>query len=226
MVRRSVSAISTLPKPGECDAKRHLVVDPAVARAFQRHEVLDARQSVSNAVDGLDVVGVSADDLRAAVVDDVLEVIREQPIIDRHQYRADLRDRIIRLQMGVRVRGDVGHPIALSDSEGLQRRRPAIAAFQELCVGQSQIPIDDRFALGVEPACASSELHGGQGNFHNATFLQCADGRGVSATSDNCVIHVSSTRANYPAPARISPQGGLYVNPLGGYLPILVFCNG
>ena len=141
--------------------------------------MLNAGQPVSNAVDGLDVVGVSANDLRAAVVDDVLEIIRDQPIVDRHQDRADLRDRIVRFQVGVGVRGDVGHPIALADSEGLQRRRPAIAAVEELRIRQSQFPIDDRFALGVEPACASSELHGGQGDFHNATSFcePMAEGR-------------------------------------------------
>ena len=174
---------------GRMRPKRRFVIDPAVTRAFQRHEVFDASQSVANAVDGLDVVSVSAYDLRPAVVDDVLEVIWEQPIVDRHQYRADLRNRVICLQVGVRVRGDVGDSIALSDSEGLERRRPAVAAFQELCVGQPQISIDDRFALAVEPSCTPGELQGSQGNFHKAVFLQCVDGRGVSATSDT----VSST---------------------------------
>ena len=58
---------------------------------------------------------MGADDLRTTVVDDVFEIVRNEPIVDWYQNRADLRDRIVPLQMRVRVRGNVSDPIAPPD---------------------------------------------------------------------------------------------------------------
>ena len=56
--------------------ERRLVVDPALARAFQRDEVLDTPDLAADALNGLDIVTMRADDLRAAMVDDVLKIVR------------------------------------------------------------------------------------------------------------------------------------------------------
>ena len=56
-----------------------------------------------------------ADDLRAAVRDQEAEVAGNQAVVDRHQHRADLRDGVERLELGVRVWRDIGHPVALPD---------------------------------------------------------------------------------------------------------------
>jgi hypothetical protein len=73
-----------------------------------------------------------------------LKIVWGQSIIDRHQDRTDMRNRVVCLRMSVRVWGNVGDTIAFSDIEGLESRRPPVAAFQELCVGESQIPVNDR----------------------------------------------------------------------------------
>jgi hypothetical protein len=139
------------------------VVDPAGARTFQRHEVFDAGQPIPNTVDGFKVIRVSTYDLRVEVIDDVLEIFREEPIIYRNQYRADLRDCVVSLQMRVCIRGDAGDPIALSHAEGLQRRPPAIAAIQELSVGQAQISVGDRFPFGAERRARRANSMGSRG---------------------------------------------------------------
>jgi hypothetical protein len=107
---------------GCCCRQPRLVVDPAIAGALESHEVLDARQAAANGVDRRDVVGVGANDLGAAVIDDVCELIGDQSIVDRHQHRADLGHRVVRLQVCVRVGRDVGDPVSLPDAELLQRR--------------------------------------------------------------------------------------------------------
>ena len=153
-------------EPGLVTGERRLVVDPALGRPFQRNEVLDTLQLAANALDGLDVVAVRADDLRAAMVDDVVEIVGQQAIVDRHQHRADLRHGVVGFEMRVRIGGDVGDAIALPDAHRLQGRRPAVAALEELRVGQSQVAIDDGLAVGIEPTGASREFHRRQRDFH------------------------------------------------------------
>ena len=55
------------------------------------------------------------------MVDDVLEIVRRQPIVDRYQHGADLRDGVIRFQMRVGIGRDIGDPVAVPDAEGLKR---------------------------------------------------------------------------------------------------------
>ena len=89
-----------------------------------------------------------------------------EPVVDRHQHRADLRHGVERLELRVRVRRDVRHPVAWLHAEPLQRRRPAVAAIEELRVGQPQVAIDHRLASGVQPARAASELQRREWRFH------------------------------------------------------------
>ena len=91
---------------------------------------------------------MSADDFRAAVVDDVVEIVGDQAIVDRHQHRADLRHGVVRFQLRVRVRRDVGDAVALPHAQRLQRRRPAVAAIEELLIGEPQFAVDDGLAVG------------------------------------------------------------------------------
>ena len=59
---------------------------------------------------------MGANHRRATMVDDVLEIVGEKPIVDWYQDRSELRDRVVRLQVRMRVRGNVGDPIAAADS--------------------------------------------------------------------------------------------------------------
>ena len=151
---------------GRMRRQGRLVIGPALARPFQRHEMLDAGQPVPDAVDRLEIIRVGADHRRPAMVDDVLEILRQQPVVDRHQHRADLRHRVVAFQMGMRVRRDIGDPVALAHAHSLQRRGPTVAAVQEFRIGEAQIAIDDRFLVAIKPPRPPCELHRGQCDFH------------------------------------------------------------
>ena len=78
------------------------VVEPSRAHAgglvahvglvLERDEVPDVRDAIANGVDDRLVFGRGADDGRAAVPDDVREVVGDEPVVDGHEHRAELRD--------------------------------------------------------------------------------------------------------------------------------------
>ena len=146
--------------------ERCFVIQPPGFAAFQRDEVLDVRHLPPDAIHRLEIIRVRAHHARAAVVDDVGEVVGGQAVVDRHDDRADLRHGIEGFELRVRVRRDVGHAIALAHAEPLQRRRPAVTALEELLVGQPQRAIHDRLAVGVELARAAREFQRRQRRFH------------------------------------------------------------
>lgn len=105
------------------------------------------------------------DDARAGVVDDVGEIVGDEPVIDRDEDGADLRDRVEGLELRMRVGRDVRDAVAGGDAQLLQRRRPFVAALEELRVRQTERAVDDRLALGVQAACATRKLEGREGYF-------------------------------------------------------------
>ena len=72
---------------------------------------------VARIVDRREVIGAGAHHLRAAVLNQVAEVVGDEPEVERHQHRADLRHRVERLELRVGVRRDVGDAIALLDAQ-------------------------------------------------------------------------------------------------------------
>ena len=64
------------------------------------------------------------------------------------------------------VRRDVGDPVTPLNAEPLEGSRPAITAVEELRVGEPEIPVDDRLALGVQAAGASHELERRERRLH------------------------------------------------------------
>src|SRR5262249_40339871 len=140
----------------------------SLARAGQRDEPPDPRQIATDAVETFEIVGVRADDFRAAVRDEVAEVVGDQAVVDRHEGAADLRHRVKGLERRVDIRGDVPDAGPLSDSRALQPRRPAIAALAELPVGQSKAAVDDRRTIRVKAPGAPEELERRQRDFHRA----------------------------------------------------------
>ena len=99
-----------------------------------------------------------ADDLRAAVLDHVREVVGRQPVVARHDDGADLRNGVVALEMRGRVRRDVGDAVALAHTERLQRRRPAVDPLAELLVREAAIAVDHGIAVRVQLAGAAQEL--------------------------------------------------------------------
>ena len=94
-----------------------LIVQPAVACAFERNEVLDVRNLVTNAVDRVQVIGMGTHHPGAAVADDVGKVVGDQPVVDRHQHGAELRHGVEGFELRMRVRRDVRHAVAVADPE-------------------------------------------------------------------------------------------------------------
>ena len=111
------------------------------------------------------------DDRRPAMIDDVLKIFRQQPIIDRDQHRADLRYSVERFQMRMRVWCDINDPITRSDTDALKRRRPTVTAVEKLGISKPLVAIDNGFTVGIKPARAPGKIHRSQRCFHNAKHL-------------------------------------------------------
>src|SRR5206468_11036304 len=106
------------------------------------------------------------------MTDDVGEIAGREPVVDWHHNRADLRHRVERLQLRVRVRRDVGDAIARLDAEPLQRGRPPIAPVEELLVAEMQAAVDDRFAAPVERPRPACEFQRREWDFHESEKLK------------------------------------------------------
>ena len=158
-------------RPGErrlACGDQPLVVQPAVTRALKSDEMPDARHLVADPVDRIEVVAVRTEHCRARVVHHVDEVVRRQPVVHRHEYRAELRHRVERLQLRVGVRRDGGDAVPLLHAERCQRGGPAVAPVEELLVGEPQVTIDDGFAPAMQATGAAGELKRRQRCFHNS----------------------------------------------------------
>jgi hypothetical protein len=62
--------------------------------------------------------------------------------------------------MGVGVRRDRRDAVALPDAERPEGRRPTVAAFEEFRVGEADLAVDDRLAIGLEASGATGEIEG------------------------------------------------------------------
>ena len=112
---------------GSCEirlggSERSFVLRPPFAApgAAQADEVLDAAKLIAHPFDRIHIIRVHTQHLRPRVRGDVDEVIRRQPVVDRHQDRTDLRHRIERLELLVSVGSDVGHAVAPAHTQRLQ----------------------------------------------------------------------------------------------------------
>ena len=189
-------------RPGERRprvADQRLVVQPAGTRALERDEVPHAGHLVADRVDRVQVVAVHAEHRGTRVVDHVDEVFRGEPVVHRHEHRAELRHRVERLELRVRVRRDRGDPVALADAERLQGARPAVAAVEELLVGEPEVAVDDGLARAVQAAGAAGELKRGQRRFHGTHPASRAWSLNSGARPS------SRTGAAYSSPTASSP---------------------
>ena len=205
MVSRSRSPIDGLVNAGDACATRRLVVEPAVPAAIERHEVTHVRQARPNRIDGVQVVAVGAHHRGAAVLDEVAELLGDQPVVDRHEHGPELRDRVERRQQRVRIRSDVGDPIALPHAQRLEDRRPPIAALAEGVVGPAQGAIHHRLSAGIQAPGAAHELERRQRRFHrrgDSTSLSA--GRGSAAACDRTRAAATAARSAAGRPSASS----------------------
>ena len=177
-------------RPGEVGPGRGhggLEVQPAVLAAVERDEVPDVRQLVADAVHRVQVLPGGADHGGTGVVDDVAEIVGAQPVVDRHQHRAELRYRVERGQLGHGVRGDGGDPVTGLHAEPVQHRGPPVAQAEELLVGQLPVAVDDPDPAAVQAAGPAGELQGRQRCFQGCLH--------AVTTMPGCYTCVSSTAA-------------------------------
>src|SRR5580765_7365733 len=104
---------------------------------------------------------MSTHDSGAAMVDEIDEVVRRQPIVQWNKDRADLRDCIKGFELRMGVGCDVSYPVTLLYTQRLQGRRPAVTTVEELTVTQPQIAIDHSLPFGIEPAGTTCKFQGG-----------------------------------------------------------------
>ena len=93
------------------------------------------------------------------MLDHVREVIRRQPVIQRHQHRSDLGHGVKRLELRVCIRRDIDDTVSRLHTEVLERGGPSIAAFEELTVCQPKRAVDHRLAVSIEAPGTAPELH-------------------------------------------------------------------
>src|ERR1700736_1871420 len=94
------------------------------------------------------------------------EIVGREPIIDRHNNRAELRYRVELFEMLMRIGCDRGNPIPLAHAETSEGGAPSITSVPELGIRETQIPIDPGFAPAVQLARAAREFQGCQRRFH------------------------------------------------------------
>src|SRR4029077_6866770 len=87
-------------------------------------------------------------------------------------HRPDLGHRVEGLELLVYVRSDVGDPVTLPHPHPLKSRRPAVATFEELLVGEAQVPVDYSLAVSVQLARTPAELERCERGFHAASSLR------------------------------------------------------
>src|SRR5712692_9361607 len=153
-------------EPASCFLNQRFVIEPPRTLSFEGNEVFDTRKLRSNAIDRRQIISVRTDDTRAAVIDEVNEIVCYQTVIQRHQHRADLRRRVKRFELRVRVWREVSHAVTLANAELLQCRRPAIAAIEKLRVRPTRFAVDDRNSFRIELARPARKVQRCQRSLH------------------------------------------------------------
>src|SRR5262249_4398554 len=90
------------------------------------------------------------DHSRLAMIEDVIEVIGDEPEVEGHEDGANQRRTEEGLEHAMAVRGEDRHAITAPDTACLHEVRPSIHALIELSVVESQIPADYRFAIRID----------------------------------------------------------------------------
>jgi len=83
------------------------------------------------------------------VLNQVDEVLRGKPIVDRNKHRAQLGDSVKRFELRAGIRGNGGDTVALSNAQRLKCSRPAVTAVEECLVGKTLATIDNSLTVAI-----------------------------------------------------------------------------
>jgi len=109
---------------------------------------------------------LSTHDPRTAVVDQIDEVIRCQPIIDRHQHGRSEVSRNTPPGARVEIGCDVGDSVTLSDPHTLKCRGPKIAAVEEFGYVKRRSPSTTASRSAYSRRARRANSSGGESDFH------------------------------------------------------------
>jgi hypothetical protein len=135
-----------------------LVAGDAAGLAFQDHEARSRRELRDDRLHERQEVAVECHQLGTGVVEDVGDLVRGEPDVDRVQHRSGLQDAVVGLQEVVRVVGDERHSIAGLDPQPVQRVRQPMRALRIGAVRELLLAIDDADLVAEVGRCPVAEL--------------------------------------------------------------------
>jgi hypothetical protein len=103
------------------------------------------------------------------------EIIRRQPVIDRHDDRPELRYGVELLELLMRVGCDCRNPVAFGDAQLRERGAPAVTPLAELGIREANIAVDHGLAPAMQFACAAREFERCQRRFQRLAFATWPD---------------------------------------------------
>src|SRR5579863_9559627 len=112
--------------------------------------MFDLWQLVANTLNIVQIVAVDAYHRRSTMLNDIGEIVSDKTIVDRDEYRANLRDGIKSFEQGMRVGSNIGDAVALVDAHLLEHSRPAITASAKLRVRQPQVFVNNSFSFRIQ----------------------------------------------------------------------------
>ena len=151
---------------------KRLPVRPAVpfhAVVGGHDPVLHRCQTITDGVYHAGVFAVDQHRLHAGVVDDVRMVLRRQPVVQRHQDRADARGGVEALQEKMGVGAEDADPVSLPDAEPRQRVGQPPDPFRVFGVGIAPVAVHDRGLVRVQAHGALQEIVDEQRYLHAAS---------------------------------------------------------
>jgi hypothetical protein len=130
----------------------------------------DARYAVANLLEDREKRLVDEDDAVVGVGDDVRQIVRGEPQIQRMQHSTRARDREVEFQVLVRIPAERAHALAALDAYFQQRMsqpvRPGIIVAVTIAVGAALDARGDLF-VRKKPPCALEEMLQGQRIVHH-----------------------------------------------------------
>ena len=130
------------------------------------HVVPDPWRRGAQLLDQGQELGVEDQDARLGVREDVRDLGRRQPDVDRVQHGAGLQDAVVALEQLVRVERQERDDLAPPDADAFERRRQPVHPLVVLGVAEAAVAVHDADLAAVEPGRAQAELEGGQGDVH------------------------------------------------------------
>ena len=143
-----------------------LVVGDAARLAVEDDDDRPRRQPRQDLLDERHEVAVDEDDLRRRMAEDVLDLVRRQPDVDRVEDGPGLDHAVVRLEQVVGVEGDERDAIAARDPELDERVRQPVGPVREFAVGELCLAVDDADLVAEELRGAVTELEDGQRDEH------------------------------------------------------------